>query len=199
MFSRTMIEINLLPEELKSKTQKTGFGQSYIFLGIPLIIFILLFIQLILLVRYSAKVHSLSVLNGKWVALAPKVKMVEDLKKSSGTAAADSQAAKLVSQRIDWSEKLYLLSKYLPNGICFTSLSLVEKEFILKGSVISLQKEEMNLINKFLTDVSKDKNFIGDFGSLELSSVQESQKSSFEIVDFVLSGVLKSKDQKQKR
>ena len=99
----------------------------------------------------------------------------------------------LSNQRINWAEKLNKLSLNLPPGVWFTDLSVTQKDFILKGSVIALQKEEMSLIHKLLSGLQNDPGFIGDFYNLELASVQNRAVGGYEVSDFTLVGAIKKK------
>ncbi|MFC1805071.1 hypothetical protein ACFLZ3_04530, partial [Candidatus Omnitrophota bacterium] len=63
---------------------------------------------------------------------------------------------KLSAEKLNWSEKLNKLSLHLPYGIWFDNLSLKGADFVLRGSVISLQGEEMMLIKKFIESLKDD-------------------------------------------
>jgi len=106
----------------------------------------------------------------------------------------DARAIKqLTDQRIDWAQKLNQLSLKLPSGIWFTSISISPSSLTLSGSVVSLQKQEMALIKRFMDSLKNDKDFFKDFSSLELSSVKTRTIVTYEVVDFNLIGNLKSK------
>ncbi len=191
-----MININLLPEELRPRTKKNGFDPDYILYCIPLAFAVLIVVHLFLLLNLGIKGQRLASLNNKWKALAPQVKALDDLKKESGGFYADNQLGKLVSDRVDWAQKLYSLSADLPDGVWFTSLSLSAGGLSLKGTVISLQKEEMDLINAFMSRLKQDKRFFNDFKSFELSSAQKREIGSYGVVDFVITGTLKNYEKK---
>jgi Tfp pilus assembly protein PilN len=97
----------------------------------------------------------------------------------------------LIGQRINWAEKLNKLSLNLPSGVWFNEIQVNSKEFILKASVISLQKEEMNLINAFIDNLKNDKDFFKDFNNLELNSAQKRVIGGYDVTDFILVGILK--------
>jgi Tfp pilus assembly protein PilN len=135
---------------------------------------------------------SLGVLNNKWQRLLPQRKMLEDFKKRYAVFSSDiGVIQQLVKQRVNWSEKLNKLSLDLPSGIWFNEVSISSKNFFLKCSAVSLQKAEMNLINKFMDNLKKEIDFINDFSNLELTSVQRRIIAGYEVVDFVLVGTLK--------
>ena len=189
-----MIEINLLPEELKSKREKAArsIESRRILYFIPLVFGILIIIHLYLMVALIAKNLQLSKLNNKWQGLQPQRKILEDFKKGyEGLSDDASVIQQFTVQRIGWSAKLNKLSLSLPSGVWFREISVSRKDFILRGSAISLQKEEMNLINKFIDNLKKDSYFFKDFNNLELTSVQRKVIAGYDIADFTLVGTLK--------
>ncbi|MCM8789700.1 MAG: hypothetical protein NC916_01575 [Candidatus Omnitrophica bacterium] len=70
-------------------------------------------------------------------------------------------------------------------------MSIEGKNFVLFGSVISLEKKEMSLLKDFIDSLKKDSGFFKDFSGLELTSVQTRQVGVYEVVDFTLQGALR--------
>ena len=193
-----MIEINLLPEELKVtlKRKITGFGieLKYFLYLIPFIFGILICAHIYLTILIIAKNSQLYILNKKWQSLEPQRKTLENFNKEYAIFSQDALAIKeLTEQRINWSQKLNKLSLDLPSGIWFNEISVLGKDFILQGSVVSLQKEEMSLIKKLIDNLKNDPDFFKDFNTLELSLAQKKTIGSYEVVDFILTGTIKSK------
>ncbi|MHB8155446.1 MAG: hypothetical protein ACYDFR_05280, partial [Candidatus Omnitrophota bacterium] len=81
----------------------------------------------------------------------------------------------------------------LPSGVWFNEIKISVKDMIIQGSVISLVKEEVNLINKLLENLKADSEFSRDFVSFELSNVQKKNVGGYDIADFILTGALKVK------
>ena len=190
-----MIEINLLPEELKAELKKQTpspvLKQTKAILF--LILGILVLLHLGLMGALAVKSVELNALNKEWQILQPKIKLVQEFK-SEGTVLSQgaNSIQQLVRKRLTWSKKLNRLSLNLPSGVWFNEISAtLGKEFIIKGSVVSLKKEEMFLINQFIDNLKKDADFIKDFSKLEMSSAQSEEIGGYEINDFVISGVLK--------
>lgn len=198
MCSFKMIEINLLPEELKAKPKAKKFGVGieikYFLYLIPFIIGLLICVHIYLAILNITKNSQLRSLNNKWQELQPQRKILEDFNKEYAILSEDAAAIQqLTKQRINWAEKLNKLSVNLPSGIWFNEISISSGNFILQGSVVSLQKEELSLINKLIDSLKNDTAFFKDFGNLELSSVQKKIIGGYDIADFVLQGTLKSK------
>jgi len=187
-----MIEINFLPHESKSKSKQEADKAEYLRKAILIGVGLLVCVHLYLAMMDVFKYYQFRILNNKWTRLAPQRKAVEDFKKEYEVSSADAQQIQqLIAKRIIFSEKLNKLSLGLPSGVWFNELVFSSKDFILKGSVISLQKEELSLVNKFMDNLKKDAGFFSNFDSLELSSVQRRVIGSYEVIDFVLTGKLK--------
>ncbi|MCM8795182.1 MAG: PilN domain-containing protein [Candidatus Omnitrophica bacterium] len=189
-----MIKINLLPEEFIPKPQKIVFkpNSKHILYVVAFIFGIMVFIHIYLIAVFIFKNTQLNALNSKWQTLAAQRKMVEDFKKEYEVLSTETiSLQQLDSLRINWAEKLNKLSLLLPHGVWLNELSLKEKNFILKGSVISLQKEELTLINKFMNNLKTDLAFFKHFVSLELGPLQRKTLGGYDIVDFVLQAKLK--------
>lgn len=186
-----MIEINLLPEELKAKTKKMGIEPNYFLYLIPLVFGVLICVHIYLVALSITRNYQFRLLNNKWQGLEPQRKIWENFKKEHEILSADAKAIQqLTSIRINWAEKLNGLSLNLPSGVWFSELSLDRKDLVLKALVLSLQKEELNLINKFLDNLKNDNVFFKDFINLELTSVQRKTIGGYEVVDFILAGKL---------
>jgi Tfp pilus assembly protein PilN len=99
----------------------------------------------------------------------------------------------LNSKRVLWAAKLNKLSLNLPSGVWFNQITINAKDIVIQGSVISLVKEEIGLINKLLENLKIDSEFSGDFTSFELSNVQKKNVAGYVIADFILTGVLKAR------
>lgn len=189
-----MIEINLLPEESKLKTKKRIYDVRlrWILYLIPLIFAILIIIHMGLAGVLIIRNFQLRELHNKWKSLKPQRKLVEDFKKEyQGLSQEARMIQQLISQRINWAQNLNKLSLNLPSGVWFNEIQVNSKEFILKASVISLQKEEMSLINAFIDNLKNDKDFFRDFNNLELTSAQRKVIGGYDVTDFILVGTLK--------
>lgn len=189
-----MIRINLLPDELRHRAQKPSFAlnpeQALYFAAF--IFGFLALTHLVLAGLFIVQSHRLSSLNDKWRRLEPQSRELEKAKKEYEGFSEDAKyLSGLASGRISWSEKLNRLSLDLPGGIWFNELSVSPAGFILKCSVMSLKKEEMGLINKFIGDLKKDAAFYRDFNAMELSSAETRAVAGYDITDFILTGSLK--------
>ena len=187
-----MIEINLLPEERKIKKVKKSADLTVAMKFLPYAVGGVLLINVLLLSLAGIKNIQLSVLNGKWKKLQPQRETVQQFTQGFQTATKDAQVfQKINQQNLSWQKKLNALSLYLPSGVWYNELSVTDNSFMLKGSAISVEKQEMTLIGALIDALKKDQDFYRDFASLELNSVSKRYIGAYEIVDFVLTGTLK--------
>ncbi|MFA5275361.1 MAG: PilN domain-containing protein [Candidatus Omnitrophota bacterium] len=195
-----MITINLLPDELKGKPKSEGAGfkfvlkEAYFVYLLPVLLCTLVCLHILLGLFAVAKGVEITSLSNKWAGLAGQRKELDAFMQMHAAFSEDALILQqLASQRINWAQKLNKLSLNLPAGVWFNELSVNQKDFVLKGSVISLQKEDMGLIHKFLTSLQSDPDFSGDFYNLELSSIQNRSVGGYEVSDFMLTGALKKR------
>jgi Tfp pilus assembly protein PilN len=193
-----MIEINLLSEEYKPKGKavKVGVGldQKKLIYVIPAAFAILILLHLCLLVVGIIRGAQLAGLQKQWKSLEPERKQLEEFNKEYDAYTRDAALIKKLSeQKIIWSGKLNRLSLNLPSGIWFTDIAVNAKEMNLRGSVVSLQKTELALINKFIDALKSDDTFFKDFNSLQLGPLQSRTVYGYDVTDFNLKGVLKGK------
>ncbi len=192
-----MIEINLLSEESKVKTKRVGkvsIESKYFLYLIPLVFAVLILAHICLAAVGIVKSLQFSQLNNKWKKLQPQRELLNNLKKEYDVVASNAKLIQeLNSRRLNWSEKLNRLSLNLPSGIWFNEILVSPKDFVLKASVISLQKEEMSLINKFIGSLKNDTRFLSNFDKLELGSVQKKSVGGYDVVDFILTAKLKTR------
>lgn len=189
-----MIEINLLPEELKGrlKSKKLGIEPSQFLYFILAVIGLMVFIHIYLAIFGIVKNYQFRLLSHKWQKLEPQRKMLEGFNKEYDVLSSDVAIIQQLSvSRINWAEKLNKLSLNLPAGIWFNEISVSRKDFIIRASSVSLQKEQVGLINKFINNLKNDTEFFKDFNSLELGPIQARVIAGYDIVDFVLQGALK--------
>ncbi|OGX18542.1 MAG: hypothetical protein A3K83_07630 [Omnitrophica WOR_2 bacterium RBG_13_44_8b] len=197
MTEMNMIEINLAPEELKTKPRdkKTGFGLEprYFIYLLPAVLGLLIFVHIYLAGLLMFKNSQLSSLNKKWQGMTSQRKVLDDFNKEYSLFSSEAQSVKQLSQRrVTWAKKLNNLSLSLPSGIWFREVSITPKDFTLHGSAVSLQKVEMGLIKQFMDNLKHDSGFFSDFTTLELSSVQKKTIGGYEVAEFILTGALKA-------
>lgn len=202
-----MIEINLLPEELRVKFKAKspeqvnpkgiagGASPDQLFIyAILALLGAFILAHLYFAVMIISKNGKLVALNQKWVKMEPQKKTFDEFNKEFSASSENIGITRsLISQRILWAQKLNRLSLDLPAGVWFNEITINSKNITIKGSVISLEKEEVGLINKLLDNLKTDADFAKDFSGFELSNVQKRSIGGYDVADFVFTGVLKNK------
>lgn len=199
-----MIKINLLPQELRVKTKikdqeykailkQPVFNQNQLFVyAIPVLLGLLVCLHVYFAAVSIFKNGQLLALNRKWVELAPQKKALDAFNNDYSAISADSSLVELLNnKRILWAQKLNKLSLNLPSGVWFEGITVSAKEIVIQGSVISLTKKEINLINKLLENLKIDNEFSRDFISFELSNVLKKNVGGYDVADFILTGKIK--------
>ncbi|MDP2981583.1 MAG: hypothetical protein Q8N67_05955 [Candidatus Omnitrophota bacterium] len=189
-----MIEINLLPEELRKKKSEPVFNLNmeseklrFLAIGGAAGILILIVIALSLgsfirkaqindlLARekvFSDRLSRISIINKEIAILKAKMAVLDQLTK----------------RKFLWTEKLNQLSDLLLPGIWFTHIYTdSENRLMIEGSVISKSEEAMAFVGKFMKNVKDNRQFFKDFKSIKLESVQRKNKEERDVVDFKIS------------
>ncbi len=197
-----MIEVNLLPEELRNRVIKpvkpavSGNllkpGPQLFILSIPLIFALLITIHIFIGLAGIVRSVRLNSLKGKWEKVALQRKALEDFNAEHALVSGDAQAIqRLTLDRVGWSEKLYKLSLSLPAGVWFELVSVSGKDFYLRGKAVTVDKTEVSLIRNFVDEIKNQPQFVKNFNSLELTSIQKGIIGAYEVADFSLTGSLK--------
>lgn len=190
-----MIKINLLPEELKTKTNKANkesINPAQFIYVIPVAVACLLIAHVYLFIVVAFKGVQLNMLNSRWKELEPRRKAADVFKQEYQSLSEDTKLMQqLIKARINASMLLNRLSLDLPGGIWFNELSLSNKELVIHGSVVSFKKEEIGQINKFIDNLKQDSGFFSEFDKIELGAMQARTIAGYEVVDFTISGALK--------
>lgn len=188
-----MIEINLLPLELRKK-ERLKLPKEFYIIGIGVLgLLIVLHATTGMVIEW--KRYRVANLTRRWVKLAPLRKDVDIIRQETadlGRRAGDID--QLMVRDFLWSEKLNQLSNLVVPGIWLRELSLspsppsknLPSTLNLKGSVISRQGEEMAIVGRFITNLKQDKDFSGNFDNIELKSIQRRGIKGTEVMDFML-------------
>lgn len=209
-----MIEINLLPEDLRVR-QKNKETKQIDISRIPLkqivIIAIAIFVVLQILAATTLflKRNSFKKLDQRLKALEPQYKIAQSLKFDARRLNSRLSAVnELTSKSILWSKKLSDLSSAITDGIWLHELSLKDEEgqkarqampadkqaqpsgrqaMLLKGSAVSYPGgEETALIGSFINSLKSNQDFFEDFEDIKLKSSQMRRIVELEVMDFTI-------------
>lgn len=173
-----MIEINLLPKELRKKEVRFEIPLD----SLLKILVIVLLIHLSLTVTTAVRKAKLDSLNKNFFEFQEKKIAYDDLKKEIEILEKNrSNLDQLKGKRIIWSEKLNFISDTIPKGIWLKELSFSKGKFKIIGSCVSKRSDETERIQIFLSRLREE------FKDLELKGLTRRSIKSQDVIDFILS------------
>jgi len=185
-----MIEINLLPPEMRKKKLELP--------EIPLIpvgagiLCVFVIGSLILGLAVHRKNSQLKILRQEWEEKLPLKNEAEGLKAEIERLRRERVLLEDISKRrFLWSAKLNSLSDLIPMGIWLTELSLDEmgemRFLTLEGRVMPFKGQEMiALVTKFMDTLKKDKRFFSGLENIELGPIERIKVEGKEVMKFSL-------------
>jgi Tfp pilus assembly protein PilN len=189
-----MIEINLLPEELRKRKSEPVFNfsmeaEKLKFLAIGGIAGILVLIIVVLISGSFIRKSQINKLLAKEKNFSEKLSQIDGVNKEISVLKAKMTVLdQLTDRKFLWAEKLNQLSDLVLPGIWFTRVYTdSENRLIIEGSVISKSEEAMASVGKFMKGAKDDQKFFKDFKSIKLESVQRKSKEERDVVDFKVS------------
>ena len=194
-----MIEINLLPPELRRKPEKRfvfpearskkNIRLALALLALPNILIPgLIFLNNLLLKRFE----------DNFSRMQPQIRQIDQFRnQAQGLKDIQGFASGLASQRTALAPKLNSISDCLSPGIWLTVISFSNNTCEIKGECVSSQGEEMGRIKEFLSALKADKQFSLGLGQIELSSAQRVNLGSTEVIEFTLGPKSQAKSNKK--
>jgi len=186
-----MIEINLLPEEMRKKKSEPCFNlnmeaekfKCWIGGGA---IGILILIVMVLFLSSSIRKVQINRLTAKEKNFSTRLSQVDSVNKEIAVLKEKMAVLdQLTKRKFLWTGKLNQLSNLALAGIWFTHVYTdFENRLIIEGSVVSKSEEAMASVGKFMKNLKDDQQFFRDFKNIKLESVQRKNKDEKDIVDF---------------
>jgi Tfp pilus assembly protein PilN len=190
-----MIEINLLPLELREK-RIISFEEIFKAKIIFSVLACLLLFHLFLYTLNIISKKKLDIIEGNWQQLSSKREKIKQL--NSELTKLNEKAPlieQLISKRLLWSQTLNRISDLIVNGVWLSELRFDKQkteggEFLeyltIHGSAASRTKDEPALIGRFMQNLKEDSVFSANFPEVELGPIQKRLINQTEIMDFVL-------------
>ena len=184
-----ILEINLLPEELRKKRRafwpNLSAGNLKKFL--PPVIAGFVFMHILIPLIVLTKNLSLKQAKRAFVNIQPQKEKLDEIRNQLlKFKSLDELSQRMRRQRLALAPRLNIISDYLPQGVWLTELTFAKDAWEIKGSCIFGIDSEMSQIGKFLQALKSDARLAKDFASLELVSVQRRKLGPTELVDFIL-------------
>lgn len=205
-----MIEIDLLPKELRKKKMDLP-DISFLYI-IASFVGIIIVIHLLLSLSINVKTKSLKRLQNRWQVILPEKETADKLKCELTTMRNRIDGIdNLIQSRINWAKKLSDLSDAMIPAVWLNKMWLEKKVILqkaevkkgeetantepqsitvktlhLNGSVIATGGEETAAIGKFIRSLKNNQGFFSDFSEIESVSIQRSRLKDIEVMDFEL-------------
>jgi len=194
-----MIDINLIPAGLrkdsKGKANSLTINISHeILVGVGAgLVFLLLMVHLILGGIWLMGMGHLSHAKAEWQKVLSNKIALDSMTKESGDL---NKKIKTISdmttkKSIRWAPKFNAISDHLPSGLWIRRMTLDKIGLTIEGSVVSRSQNEINNVGLLLSDLRQDDNFMKDFSSLEVNSIQRGKNNVVEVTDFTVTAKLK--------
>ena len=189
-----MIEINLLPEELRKKKSEPAFNlnieaEKLKFMAIGGVAGILLLIVIVLFSGSFIRGAQINRLLAREKKFSDRLSKIDSINKEITVLKTKMGVLdQLTKRKFLWAEKFNQLSDLVLPGIWFTRVYTdFENRLIIEGSVISKSEEAMAFVGKFMKNIKDDQRFFSDFKNIKLESVQRKNKDERDVVDFKIS------------
>ena len=186
-----MIEINLLPEELRKKKSEPVFNLNMdadklkFWLGGGVIAVLVLIVITFSMGSFIRKAQ-IKNLVAKEKGFSDRISEIDSVNKEINILKAKMAVLdQLTKRNFLWAEKLNQLSDLVLPGIWFNRVYTdSENRLMIEGSVVSKSEEAMASVGKFMKNMKDNQGFFRDFKNIKLESVQRNNKGNADIVDF---------------
>jgi Tfp pilus assembly protein PilN len=212
-----MIEINLLPEEMKKKVSPFAQMNFPIFnlQKLPVLTIaavfagILVVVQVLVIVMSIYSKVTLNSLAKKYDDLAPKKREADALKaKSDAITKRVNAIDELMGKRLSWAKKLNALSDSMTPGIWLNEMEYDERpvanvkavkgkvsgipgRLLMNGFAAGSGEQGLALIGKFITSLKGNEAFYSDFSDIELIASKSDKVEGQEVMNFKIGCVFK--------
>lgn len=194
-----MLEINLIPNELRKKAKGFLFPPGF---KIPLeivigsaggLILLLILLHICLIFVNINNIAQYNSLKKKWEEILPQKNDVDVVLGELRQLKSKRDAVAKVSnqKQIIWAQKLNLVSDALTKGVWIRKISLIADLLSIEGSAISRQNDEMINVHSFASSLKDIDSFLSDLTELELGSIQRRSIKNLEIADFLIKAKIK--------
>ncbi|MFH1045461.1 MAG: hypothetical protein V1727_00670 [Candidatus Omnitrophota bacterium] len=192
-----MIEINLLPTELREK-KTLAVPQIFQAKLVGIVVLCILATHLLLIVVAAMSAKRLAHFKVKLQTLTPKGKEVAQLQVELNEANKKiPMIEQLMQNRILWSKKLSRVNDLMVPRVWLSEFSLREEKeelenkgtgklLIIRGSAASRTKDEPALVGMFMQNLKDDPVFSEDFSDIELGPIRKRLIGDTEVMDFNL-------------
>ena len=156
-----MIEINLIPLNLRKKANQGGFLQSIdlpkeILFGLgSMALILLVLIHVCLLGLYVVKLSQHFIYTSTWQRMLPEKKNIDSISQElKDLKAKMSTITDLTAKRSAlWSQKLNILSDAMPKGLWLRKINWDNTALIIEGSAYSKFHDEITTVGTYVSNI----------------------------------------------
>lgn len=204
-----MIEINLLPKELRIYSGIFRINKEFCILAAGVLAFFLLGFFLMLGAVTGAQGFALTKLEKELKNLETSRRELRDIKTHLRFLQGQISAAeKMLIPAFFWSQKMNDISDLLPPGVWLTQMELEHRRvtgsqgeilsegslLMIHGRVYSKEKDEAAIVGKYISALKAKKGFSKDFEDIRLENVQTRGLGQIQAAEFVLACPLKPQE-----
>jgi len=194
-----MININLIPTALRKDGKR---NVNSLTINIPKemlldvgagLILLMGTVHLLLGVVWLGGMGHLSSDRANWQKVLPDKILLGSINKESGTLKEKiNMIADMTTRKsVLWSHKFNAISDALPRGLWIRKMTLDKIGLVVEGSGVSKTQNEINEVGLFLSTLKQNNNFMKDFSSLEVNSIQRDKTNAIEVTDFTVMAKVK--------
>lgn len=199
-----MIELNLLPKELRRKRKKRKGAELPKIPMLPIavgIIVVLLFTHLGLMILARGNRKLAEELATKWDEMKPQRDKTDDIAKEINALQKRIDAIrKIAKPDLDWARLLGGLNQAIISNIWLSEFSISTRKqqrgkeqveetplsLDLTGYALGKSEIAMSTVGRFMESLKKNKNFFGYFKEIELQNIRNAMISGQEVMMFKL-------------
>ncbi len=188
-----MIDINLIPAALR-KNGKENVSLAInipheILLGVGSgLVLLLVTAHLILGAVWLVGMGRLVSDRANWQKLSPDKTALDAINNESKDLKNKINVISDMTTRksVLWAPKFNAISDALPRGLWIRKMTLNKTSLVVEGSVVSKTRNEINNVGLFLSALKQNDDFMKDFSSLEVNSIQRGKTNAIEVTDFTV-------------
>jgi hypothetical protein len=188
-----MIDINLIPPALRKNGKENASLainiRHDILIGVGAgLVLLIVTVHLILGVIWLIGIGQLTSHQMAWQKLAGDKAALDAISDDSKDIKTRmGMITDMTTKRsVLWAPKFNAISDALPRGLWIRTMTLDKSGLSMEGSVVSKTRNEISNVGLFIATLKQDNDFIKDFSSLEVNSIERSKESSVEVADFTI-------------
>lgn len=195
-----VVQINLVPENLRKRKKTPGFSlQGFqlpreVVIGLiggltALLIFVHFLLQFFIILQF-VQLHRY---HGEKTRLAADKanadRVLGELRKIQANLKVIDGISK--TKKIYWAPKMNAISDAITRGVWLERITVEEKKLSLNGSAVSKSAAEMIEVNNFVSKLKGDVAFSKDFSRIEPGAIKTRKISSTPVADFTITANIK--------